>query len=110
MKTEIKGFLYAQEHRDYLSGVTSVRHYVMPWQDADPTGSSFGACLGPVEFTVDVDVVDITSAMRAAEIRHLQKQRDDAARLFADTTARINRRLAELQAIELSPEAPCAAA
>lgn len=108
MKTEIKGFLYAEEHRDFRSGETSVRYYVMPWPDVDPTGSTFGAYIGPVEFAVELDAVDIPSAIRAAEIRSLQKQREEAARLFADTTARINRRLAELQAIELSPEASCA--
>lgn len=94
----IKGWVYASELAPYDKGYPGFRTYVLPYE-SDAT--TWGVCVGQIEqrFTLP-EGFDMKAESLRQRIAALEKMKDEAGREFAEKVSKINKQLAELQAIE----------
>jgi hypothetical protein len=92
---EIKGFVY-----EYDGGYGSPPSYSL--FSRDDMGDQWFTLVGPATFTY---ALPEGYSAKGSQIARLQAQREAAAKLFSETVRAIDKRLAELQAIEFTEAA-----
>jgi hypothetical protein len=98
----IKGFVYAELDRHGCYGEAGgYKTTVLAYRSKDT--DVWGVCVGEIDVPYTLpEGFDLAAETVRQKIAELEAAKDKAAREFAETTARINRQLAELQAITMS--------
>jgi len=93
----VTGFVHVKPTESY-EGAKGFKYYVLPYDGGDV--SCWGVCVGPisVEYALPEGYSVQDECVRQA-VAELKRNKDDALKAYRDTCARIDERLAKLQAI-----------
>lgn len=94
----IKGWVYADEIPAYDPAAPGYRCYVLPYES---DAASWGVNVGQIEHRYELpEGFDIKTESIRQKVAALLEAKEAAGREFAEKVAKINKQLAELQAIE----------
>ena len=94
----ISGWVYADELPSYDPRAPGFRTYVLPYESYCAT---WGVCVGQIEHRFELpEGFDIKAETIRQKIAALERAKEEAGREFAEKVSKINKQLAELQAIE----------